>query len=98
MRSKRCFRLFVLPRIPPTVAPFMSLLRRIQPAARVFFLAAARQKVCRPCTEGSATFWVVLCLFSPLFRPKRNVGRGRIPSDFVDAALFAAQGVSCLRP
>ena len=48
MRSKRCFRLFVLPRIPPTVAPFMSLLRRIQPAARVFFLAAARQKVCGP--------------------------------------------------
>ena len=55
-------------------------------------------KVCRPCTEGCATFGAVLCLFSPLFRPKRNVGRERIPSDFVDAALFAAQGASCLRP
>ena len=74
------------------------ILGSIQPAARVVFLAAARQKVCRPCTEGCATFGAVLCLFSPLFRSKRNVGRGRIPSDFVDAALFAAQGASCLRP
>ena len=62
------------------------------------FLGGGAAKGLWTFTKGCATFGVVLCLFSPLFRPKRNVGRGRTPSDFVDAALFAAQGVSCLRP
>ena len=45
MRSKRCLRLLVLPRIPQTAAPFLSLSWRIQPAARVVFLAATRRDV-----------------------------------------------------
>ena len=42
--------------------------------------------------------WSRFVLVFTAFSSKKNVGRERIPSDFVDAALFAAQGVSCLRP
>ena len=62
------------------------------------FLGGSTAKGLQTFTEGCATFGAVLCLFFAVFRPKRSVGRERIPSDFVDAALFAAQGVSCLRP
>ena len=70
-------------------------------------MAAARQKVCEPLPKGLQTlhrrlrdlwgrFVLVYTAFSS--KKKRRTGGGRIPSDSVDAALFAAQGVFCLRP
>ena len=76
MRSKRCPHLVVLPRIPPTAAPFPCLSRRIQPAARVVFLAVARQKVCRPLPKVARPLGPFCACFSPFFVQKETSDGG----------------------
>ena len=97
MRSKRCLHLLVLPRIPPTAAPFPCLSRRIQPAVRVVFLAVARQKVCRPLPKVARPLRPFCACFSPFFVQKETSDGGE-PRPTSWTRHFLPRRVCRLRP